>query len=100
MTKTDTLKHEQIDMTLLRDTGEALYGPRWQSDIARDLEMSDRHVRRLASGAAELTPGMAEELLIIAEERATQLADVIRQLKKAAKAAKAVHHEKPAKAEG
>ncbi|MGO8241295.1 hypothetical protein ELH77_19210 [Rhizobium ruizarguesonis] len=79
---TKTVTHS----TLLRDTGEALYGPRWQSDIARDLDMSDRHVRRLASGAAELSPGMVEELLGICEERSVKLADVIRHLKKAVKA--------------
>jgi methylphosphotriester-DNA--protein-cysteine methyltransferase len=69
---------------LFHDAGEALYGPRWQSDIARDLNMSDRHVRRLASGAAELSPGMAADLQRICEERMALLADVIRRLSAAA----------------
>lgn len=68
---------------LLHDAGEALYGPRWQTEIARDLGMSDRHVRRLAAGAADLTPGMATDLWRIAEERAAQLAEVIERLKAA-----------------
>lgn len=68
---------------LLRDTGEALYGPRWQSELARDLGMSDRHVRRLASGAADLTPGMAMDLLRIATERAQALDEVIARLRPA-----------------
>lgn len=83
MTEADTLNHERLDMTLLHDAGEALYGPRWQSDIAHDLEMSDRHIRRLAAGTAKLTPGMAQDLLRICEERAAKLAEVIRHLKKA-----------------
>lgn len=68
---------------LLKDAGEALYGPRWQSEIARDLQMSDRHVRRLASGAADLTPGMTADLWRICEERAALLDDVIVRLKAA-----------------
>lgn len=68
---------------LLRDTGEALYGPHWQSPIARDLDMSDRHVRRLAAGAADLTPGMAMDLWRIAVERAALLDEVIDRLKSA-----------------
>lgn len=35
---------------LLREAGEALYGPRWQSDLARDLGVSDRTVRRWVAG--------------------------------------------------
>ena len=69
---------------LLRDTGEALYGPRWQSELAGNLGMSDRHMRRLASGAADLTPGMAADLWRICEERATLLDEVIGRLKSAA----------------
>lgn len=68
---------------LLRDAGEALYGPLWQSAIARDLGMSDRHVRRLASGASDLTPGMAMDLLRIATERAAALDSVIERLQAA-----------------
>jgi len=30
--------------------GAALYGPRWQSELARDLGVSDRTVRRWAAG--------------------------------------------------
>lgn len=58
---------------LLRSVGEALYGPRWQAELARDLRMSDRHMRRLAAGTADLTPSMAEELIGLCEERASYL---------------------------
>lgn len=69
---------------LLKDAGEALYGPRWQTELARDLGMSERHMRRLVSGAADLTPGMAMDIWRLAEERASGLDDVIRRLKAAA----------------
>jgi hypothetical protein len=35
---------------LFRSCGEALYGQRWQTDLAAALRVSDRHIRRLASG--------------------------------------------------
>jgi hypothetical protein len=35
---------------LFQDVGEALYGSRWQTDIAAALEVSDRTVRRWAAG--------------------------------------------------
>lgn len=69
---------------LLKSTGEALYGPQWQSQLARDLQMSDRHMRRLAAGDAKLTPGMAMDLWRIALERSAELEDIIDRLKTAA----------------
>lgn len=36
--------------TLLHETGEALFGPQWQSELARALAVSDRTVRRWAAG--------------------------------------------------
>lgn len=70
---------------LLQDTGEALYGPQWQSQLARDLQMSDRHMRRLAAGDAKVTSGMAMDLWRIAYERLADLEDVVERLKVAAR---------------
>jgi len=58
---------------------EPIYSP--EHDLARDLQMSDRHMRRLASGDAKLTPGMAMDLWRIALERSQELEDVIERLK-------------------
>lgn len=56
----------------LRQAGEALFGPHWQSPLARALGMSDRHMRRLASGEAPITEGMAADIRrLLAERRAT-----------------------------
>ena len=33
-----------------RKLGEALYGPRWQSSLAHELQLADRTVRRWAAG--------------------------------------------------
>lgn len=66
---------------LLKDTGEALYGPSWQSDIARDLGVSDRTVRRWASGANDPPSGVALDLWRLAIERADDLERLCERLK-------------------
>ncbi len=68
---------------LLRDAGEALYGPLWQASIARDLSVSDRTIRRWLSGAEDLPPGVAMDLWRLCEERRVDLDGVIDRLKMA-----------------
>ncbi len=58
---------------VLVETGEALYGPRWQTDLARDLGVSDRTVRRWAAGTAEMPQGAYTDLLRLTQERAALL---------------------------
>jgi transcriptional regulator with XRE-family HTH domain len=59
------------DQKLLTAVGEALYGARWQSDIARDLGVSDRTIRRWASGEDIPRPGVWRDLLalVLAHEK-------------------------------
>lgn len=52
----------------LRIVGEALYGPRWQSEMARDLDVADRTVRRWLSGDA-IPPGVGLDLLRVCGAR-------------------------------
>jgi len=72
-----------MSSNLLKDTGEVLYGPLWQSQLARDMNMSDRHMRRLVSGTANIKPGMYADLVRLCKERATAIDDVIARLKAA-----------------
>lgn len=58
---------------LLAECGEALYGPRWQSELARDLAVSDRTVRRWVAGTSEVPAGLWVDLLRLTQERAAQL---------------------------
>lgn len=78
---------------LLRDTGEALYGPRWQSDIARDLQVSDRTIRNWLSGATDMPAGVAMDLWRLCEERADALDAVMTRLKIAATPGKPLSEE-------
>lgn len=67
---------------LLKDCGEALYGPRWQTDLARDLEVDERTVRRWAAGAYDPPAGVWMDLLRLTQERAQTLDDLAERLKR------------------
>lgn len=69
---------------LLKRTGEALYGPQWQSAVARDLGMSDRHMRRMVAGEVALKPGTALDLWRVTLERIGELESLAEELKLAA----------------
>jgi hypothetical protein len=62
---------------LLRLTGEALYGPQWQSALARDLRCSIRTMQRYAAGTREPPPSMWQELREMVIERKSVLADMV-----------------------
>lgn len=58
---------------LLVEAGEALYGPRWQSELARDLQVSDRTMRRWVAGTTDVPAGLYLDLLRLTQERAAVL---------------------------
>ena len=58
---------------LLVESGQALYGPQWQSALARDLGLADRTVRRWVAGTTELPAGVYTDLLRLVVERAAVL---------------------------
>lgn len=58
---------------LLVECGEALYGPRWQSELARELSVSDRTVRRWVAGTSDVPSGLYVDLLRLTQERAAML---------------------------
>lgn len=58
---------------LLVECGEALFGPRWQSVLARELQVSDRTMRRWAAGTHEPPAGLWADLLRVTQERAAML---------------------------
>lgn len=71
-------------MPLLTETGEALFGPRWQSELARALELNLRTVQRWAVGQGEPPAGVYAELVLIARERRQALRGLLPELAKAA----------------
>jgi hypothetical protein len=62
----------------LRAAGEALYGPNWQSQLARDLSVSDRTVRRwLAGGKHSIPARLDEEIAILIRARIYKLEKLV-----------------------
>lgn len=54
----------------LERIGEALYGPRWQTDLARDLELSDaRRVRQWMAGERPIPPGVWVDIGTLIKQR-------------------------------
>ncbi|MEJ0017561.1 MAG: hypothetical protein WDN25_13540 [Acetobacteraceae bacterium] len=68
---------------LLTEAGEALYGPRWQSEIARDLGCNVRTVQRWVSGTIDPPVGIWVDLLRLTQERAMTLDALAERLKSA-----------------
>lgn len=65
-------------METLQKIGEALYGPRWQSELARDLDVNDRTVRRWASGESVPPETLEARLRALVSERIALLRSVLR----------------------
>lgn len=62
---------------LFADAAGALYGLRWQSEIARDLDVSDRTVRRWYAGDQPIPPGVAIDLHRLLIERAAAIDELL-----------------------
>jgi hypothetical protein len=68
---------------LLVECGEALYGERWQSPLARDLGVADRTVRRWVAGTSDVPAGLYVDLLRLTQERAVVLDALAQRLREA-----------------
>lgn len=64
---------------LLRSVGLALYGPHWQTFLARDLEVSDRTIRRWAGGMYPI-PDIRAELFLLLRDRREKVAALMAEL--------------------
>jgi hypothetical protein len=58
---------------LLQDIGEQLYGPRWQTDLSRAIDVSDRTMRRWVSGEDSVPEGAWRDIYGKLESRIAQL---------------------------
>lgn len=62
---------------LLEEVGRAMYGDQWQTALSRDLSVSDRTLRRWASGASPTPHSVQATLRGLAERRVALLSDII-----------------------
>lgn len=68
--------------TLITRVGEALWGKRWQSEMARALGVSKTTVQDWRQGRNAPRPGVWADLSRIADERHGELAQIAEMLKR------------------
>ena len=61
--------------------GQALYGDTWQAQMARDLQCSKDTVQDWRQGRYTPRPGVFVDLMRIASERASEIDQLIEELK-------------------
>ena len=69
------------DVTLIGQVGQALYGPNWQTELARDLEVADRTMRHWLGRDADIPSDVWFSLLRVLNHRAVALEGTIERVK-------------------
>lgn len=68
----------ELGPAALERIGEALYGPRWQSDLARDLQLSDaRRVRQWMARERPIPAGVWADIGVLAKQRSMTIEQII-----------------------
>jgi len=65
----------------IREIGEALYGPRWQSELARDYGINLRTMQRWASGQGDAPPSLYIEIADDLDRRAQRLSAIAEKIR-------------------
>lgn len=60
--------------------GEALYGARFQTELAGDLSVGDRTMRRWCSGKGEIPDNVQAELAVVVAAKGKKLAKILAEL--------------------
>ena len=66
-----------MSTALLHEIGEALFGPLWQSELARALAVNGRTVRRWAAGTHAPPPRVWADIARLAFERRAALSRLL-----------------------
>ena len=65
----------------LRHVGEALYGPRWASDLSRDLGVALRTVQRWRVGDRGIPATLSDDLRALLQARQIKISDLLVEIK-------------------
>lgn len=77
----EQLDQAELGPTALNEAGEALYGARWQSDLARDIQIGDpRRVRQWLSGDRGIRPGVWADISSLLRNRAFKALQIAQKL--------------------
>jgi hypothetical protein len=74
------MSDQRLSTELLERVGEVLYGYQWKTDLARDLGINPRSMRRFASGEMPISRRFAPELIRIIQRRRADLQSLMREL--------------------
>lgn len=66
-------------MAVLQSAAETIYGPEWQTPLARDLRVALRTVQRWAAGEMQ-PPDVRAELIVICRQRSKHLRTLAKKL--------------------
>lgn len=72
-----------MEQPLIVSVGEALFGSRWQSELARAIGVADRTVRRWVAGSHPVPAGVYAQMLEIMRDRRRAFPQLARRLKTA-----------------
>lgn len=64
----------------LARAGRLLYGPRWQSELARALDINDRRVRQWMASERPIPPGIWADIAGLLRQRQGEGAELLREL--------------------
>lgn len=70
-----------LDTQTLIAVGTALYGSRWQTDLAQEIEVSNRTMRRWVAKDTPIPDGVRIDLMRLCMDRLTVLEELIERLK-------------------
>lgn len=76
----------ELTPALLREIGEALDGPSWQTPLAARLGVAVRTVQRWTSGSSPMPDGLASELAVHLEIKVGETVALAVRLRRIAKA--------------
>ena len=64
----------------LTAVGEALYGPRWQAALSRDLNVALRTVQRWDAGERGIPDTLSDDLRALLEQRRIDIDDLLKSI--------------------
>lgn len=79
-----------MDREQLAKAGRLLYGPRWQSELARSLDVNDRRVRQWMAGERPIPHGIWGDLAGLLKERQQEGLALLRELESVTKSAEKI----------
>lgn len=71
---------ESMQIDRLARAGKAMFGDRWQSDLARSLNVGDRRVREWVSGDRSIPDGIWSDIAVLLRQRSSDASALLRDI--------------------